>query len=318
MNAPNGLRGKLHANPEAIEQLVRGLRALDDSRTSRAIIIRDMSLRLLFIAYLIDLFFSFGFITTGAVIGFGAIFFLTQAYITIKFQRKANYSLQEWLFLYKNRSRLSKAFLLLGVLLIVFLAVELVVLLTIDIPEIDSVQENIIQTVVIMFFMATFIVTTLLEEISSTIVRYRVRQHTLNSIDDPVLDTETDSEESQKYRKLALDILTDVDVLQPPQKSENEKYDNFDVRLDNGRDAVTTETQSQQAGSVQSPRQREALRQSAIEKLEEIGADTDSIALGPEELDVLTEEEVAALLPDSSPQKSEHTYRWEVGRDGGQ
>lgn len=309
MSVPNGFHNR---NPENIDQLVRGLRALDDSRTSKAILIRDTSLRLLLIAYIIDFVFSFGLVTTAAVIGFGAIFVATQAYITIKFQREANYSLKEWVFLYKNRSRLSKGFILLGFVLILFLAIQLVVLVTIEIPQIESVQNNIIHTVLIMFFMATFIITTLLEELSSTIVQYRIQKYSFAGSREPLIEQEMEDDEAQDgtYRKLALNILMDSRLLTPQsraEKTQSEKHKNFTVNLSDSDESTDVVPQS-----PQEQRHKEALRESATKKLESIGADTDSIALGPEELDVLTEEEIDALLPGSfKSQDDDHQYNWE-------
>lgn len=308
MSVPNRFHNR---KPENIDQLVRGLRALDDSRTSKAILLRDTAIRLLLIAYIIEFFFSFGIVAIGAVIGFGAIFVATQAYITIKFQRNANYSLKEWLFLYKNRSRLSKGFIILGLALIVFLAIEVVVLVTVDIPELDSVQENILHTVLIMFFMMTFIITTLLEDLSSTIIQYRVQKYSFAGSKDPLIEEE-ESENDAPYRKLALNILMDSTLLTPEsrQKQKSESHENFTVNIDgtkveDSEDIVEKKTPEEE-------RQEEALRQSAINKLESMGADTDLLAFGPEELDALTEEEINALLPNSySPQDDEHVYSWE-------
>jgi len=273
-------------NDNTIETIVEGLKALDDPKTSKAIFIRDLSMRILLVAYLSYIFLSQSNIVLASMVGLGATFLITQFYITATFQYRTKFSVTEWYILFKQRSKFSKFFFIFSLLLLLALTIEVIVLFTIEIPEIESPQESILESLAIILFIITFLLSSLLDVLTSKLMKERAK----TEFDSSLTQTSTQID----YKKLAINIISNSKV----QTDESNK---------------TSMSISMSDEETKELKKQEALREKAREKLENIDSNTESLAFSPEELDVLTEEELEALLPDESNSNTDDfQYQWEL------
>lgn len=277
---------------ESINRIVRGLKALDNDRfITKFLFVRNISVRILLLTYIAYSFFFETQLVLAGMIVFGTLYFVTQIYVFSKFLLTAGYGFSDWKFLFDKQSKLSKIFIIGGIGLIPAFGLQLF-----------YISETFLETIVLIPMLVAFISDTLTNVIVDPYIKHEMKKRSEMSAEQRVI-AETDPQAKEaEYKEIALSILADDDQtqMQPTEGSETER----------GRDFHAHEEQT----SEQTHRQ-EQLEAQAMEKLEEfgeIGSRKKPLALSPQEIDLLTEEELDALFADvETKQRPSHQYSWE-------
>jgi len=271
----------LDLSQNSINSIVRGIKALDNNKfVTKSLFIRNISIRILLLTYIVHAFFYESPILLGGLILFGTAYFLTQLYVFNTLLLTAGYGLSDWKLLFKQQSKISKFFILAGTLLIPLLTIELVFL-----------TENIIETVLLIPLLFAFITNSLTDVLVSPYIRYKMENRYQKSQEQKVLTEMNPEVKEAEYKQLAISILTD-------KSSKGEV-------MSEGNTSPVSEKQQAQFSQ---------LREQALQKLEDMGQETKSpYALSPEAIDVLTPEEIEALFAgEDAPRKTRsHQYSWE-------
>lgn len=266
-----------------LQRLATALSSLDSRSVYASYFTRNLSLRVLIVAYIVDrLFFSSPYIDGVMAFSLSAIV-VTQLYLVLKFWRDAKInSIQEWVFLFNQQYWALK---IMGLVILLIVAVPIVLN-----PSLLSL--NIVGLTLLFALLH-------LSSVTDVLLKPLVRNKMTGLVSSPeevVMgdDEESDAERKAKYRQIALSVL------------------NSDTK----RRGVNTERVSQEVGGSQSvatkeevysafPSVRESERTlqelwvSAYEKIEELddpSSGPNDAALSAGELKVLSDAEVEALL----------------------
>lgn len=276
-------------NPEHIAKYVDGFEALDTNSVSKSYIIRNVSVRILFIVYIASLFFDLEQFLSITLATLGSFYILTQVFLLERLIRHADYSLKDWMMLYKRKSRFARII----IWLLFFTAIGLFGQAIYVSEVMSAIPEgfNIFQSAFFSVFLLVYITSSLTDEIATPIMQLRFNSSLFQSPEQEVLVDDSEATRQHQYRQLAIKVIQNENPFQQKMQDKKTQDDStFTVQSEtewnDSHDESFSEVRERALTKLKSMRGKE----SAFKRSRE------TFALTPEELDELTEEEVDALL----------------------
>lgn len=283
-----------------ISTIVDAIQVLDNSVSSRAYIIRNLSIRILFVIYIGTLFFDLGAVFQAALAVTGTIYIIAQLFFIVKFSREAGYRLREWKLLYNQLGRFYTLFVWLMALTAVAISAEVLYVPTLDtIPE----QFQFYQNIAFVALLLSFITTSLTDTVLTPVMQFRFKNSYLKSPEQQVLVEESEATRDIKYVQIAMNILYEKPQIQMTKEEDTKTEEDSPFSVQSQSEWNETQDSYEEVDAIDIETDEDAqVRKNAEEKLKEMrgtkrfSRSREDLALTADELDKLSAEEVEALL----------------------